>query len=283
MQQAADGFRVVRGAPAPEKGLAVLLDGGAVELDRSVDRRQRERHQPALPGDAEQEQVAVERVAHQAAGHRGGVEEKGPAGAAGFVDAGLHRLLRKLPVGVVREFGSRCFGDVDDCPCLAGKNLRQGFGAGGDHEVAADHGVRFAGGDARGMQVLGSVGDAQVRKDGAEFLRQAGHVENRDTLAVEVRGHAEQRAESDDAGTADAGDQDVEGVARVGEYGVGKVGKSRGKSAGRSAGQAAIVAGDGAAGAQPAAFDADETRAEGINLESSVNSLPVREKGEPKA
>ena len=33
-----------------------------------------------------------------------------------------------------------------------------------------------------------------------------------DALALEVRGHAEQRADGDDAGAADAGDQDAVGL-----------------------------------------------------------------------
>ena len=169
--------------------------------------------------------------------------------------------LGKLPVGVAREFGGGCFGDVDHCPRLAGKYLGQRFGAGGNHQVTADDGVGFAGGDARGMDIFGLVSDAQVRKDGAEFLRQAGHVEYRDALAVEVRGHAEQGAEGDDAGPANAGDQDVEGASRVGQHGVGKVGKSGGKSGRKSA----LIGGDGAAGAQFAAFDGDKAGAEAID------------------
>ena len=36
----------------------------------------------------------------------------------------------------------------------------------------------------------------------------------RAALALEVRGHAEQRADGDDAGAADAGDEDAVGLAR---------------------------------------------------------------------
>ena len=43
--------------------------------------------------------------------------------------------------------------------------------------------------------------------DGAAFLREAGHVDHAAALALEMRGHAEHRADRDDAGAADAGDR----------------------------------------------------------------------------
>src|SRR6185437_16240343 len=43
--------------------------------------------------------------------------------------------------------------------------------------------------------------------DGAALLRKARHVEHRDALALEMRGHAEQRADRHHAGAADASDQ----------------------------------------------------------------------------
>ena len=60
---------------------------------------------------------------------------------------------------------------------------------------------------------LRPLGDAQVALHRAALLREAGHVEHADALAFEMRRHAEQRADRDHAGAADAGDDDVVGEA----------------------------------------------------------------------
>ena len=57
--------------------------------------------------------------------------------------------------------------------------------------------------------------DAHMAHHRAVLLRQAGEVEDGAALAFEVRGHADQRADGDDAGAADAGDQDAVGLARA--------------------------------------------------------------------
>ena len=74
-----------------------------------------------------------------------------------------------------------------------------------------------AGRDAYGMDVPGRAGDADMAVDGAALLREAGHVEHRAALALEMRGHAEQRADGDHAGAADAGDQDAVGLVEGGQ------------------------------------------------------------------
>ena len=133
-------------------------------------------------------------------------------GAEGIDQLLFHAGQREMPVAVAREVGGRRFAAADHRAGAPFEHFRQRLGAGADHQVAAEDGMRFAGGDARGMDVFRPVGDAQVREDGAEFLRQPGHVEGGDALAVEVGGHADQRAEGDDAHAADAGDQQVVGM-----------------------------------------------------------------------
>jgi hypothetical protein len=80
----------------------------------------------------------------------------------------------------------------------------------------------FAGGDARRMQRSWRLGDAHVGHHGAALLRQAGHVEHGDALAVDVGGHAEQGADGDHAGAADAGDQDAVGLGEAAKAGAGR-------------------------------------------------------------
>ena len=71
---------------------------------------------------------------------------------------------------------------------------------------------RAAGGDAHRMDRLGPPGDPDMAVDGTAFLREPGHVEHGDALAFEMRGHAEQGPDGDDAGAADAGDENAVGL-----------------------------------------------------------------------
>ena len=74
---------------------------------------------------------------------------------------------------------------------------------------------------------LGLLRDAQVGGHGAALLRQAGLVEHGRALAFQMRGHADQRADRDDAGAADAGDEDVPGLREVaGNAGSRQVGET---------------------------------------------------------
>ena len=146
-------LEVDRGAPAPEEALAVEVDRDAVQLDRALERRARERHPALLVGVAEHEHVGGDGVAHQPDGELGGGDEmrflarhRGcrPAGPMpgscqfGFFTnsaVGVTLALTTARVRVVRHLGDR-------------------FGARGDHEVAAEHQARAAGVEARGVHLL---------------------------------------------------------------------------------------------------------------------------------
>ena len=81
-----------------------------------------------------------------------------------------------------------------------------------NHDVAAEHEIGAAGRDADGVDVLGLFGEADVAEHRAALLREPGHVEHADAAALEMRGHAQDAADGDDAGAADAGDDDVVGL-----------------------------------------------------------------------
>src|SRR5262249_45230338 len=83
-------------------------------------------------------------------------------------------------------------------------------------------------------------------------LRQAGHVQHADALALEMAGHAEHTADGDDAGAADASDQDAVRPLAIGQHGVGQ------------ALDAARLRRAPAGPAQPAAPYADEAGAEAL-------------------
>ena len=98
-------------------------------------------------------------------------------------------------------------------------------------DVAAEHQVGAAGGDADGVDVVRRIGDADVAVDRAALLREAGHVDDAGALAFEMRGHAEDGADGDDAGAADAGDDDAVGmIGRAAGCGSGSAGQSAGSA-----------------------------------------------------
>jgi hypothetical protein len=136
----------------------------------------------------------------------------------------------------------------------------QRLGAGADDQVAGQHGVGLLGVDAHLVQPLGAVGQAHEGQHGAALLREAHEVEHAGMVALEVRGHGNQRTDGDHPGAADAGDQQVVGAGpdlgrrpRQGGH-LGQEGLSR-------AVQDARVA------AQPAAAHRHEARAEALGAE----------------
>ena len=81
----------------------------------------------------------------------------------------------------------------------------------GHHVVGRHHQIGAAGDDARGGDVCGVRGKPDVAQHRAALLREAGHVEDHGGLALDMGGHAEQRADGQHAGAADAGDARLQG------------------------------------------------------------------------
>ena len=133
----------------------------------------------------------------------------GGAAADRFADHRLHARQRKLPIRIAREIGRRRFRAIHHHPRAAGLHAGQGVRRSGDDDIAADHGIGFAGGYAHGMNGFRIIADADMGKHRAALLRQSGHVEHGDALAVDVRGHPDQGADGDHAGAADTGNQNA--------------------------------------------------------------------------
>ena len=94
----------------------------------------------------------------------------------------------------------------------AGPRVAQRLGAGRNHQIAAEHqSAAPAAMRAPRAMLSGSPAMRTWRHDRAALLRQPGLVEHDDAVPVEMRRHAEQRADRDHAGAADAGEQDAAG------------------------------------------------------------------------
>ena len=84
------------------------------------------------------------------------------------------------------------------------------------HFVGGEHEIGRTGNDARTGDVGGVFGQPDVAEHRAALLRQTGHVEDHAGLALDMGGHAEQRADRQHAGAADAADGDVIGTIQIG-------------------------------------------------------------------
>ena len=127
-------------------------------------------------------------------------------------DGALEALGRQRIVGIAGEVARQEFGGIDDDAGVARFDGAQHFLGAGDDAVAAEHEIGAAGGDADGVNFFRRIGDADVAVHRAALLREAGHVDHAGALAFEMRGHADDGADGDDAGAADAGDDDAVGM-----------------------------------------------------------------------
>ena len=132
--------------------------------------------------------------------------------ARGVADRLHHGLGAEIHVAVHHEGRDRRHVAVDHRPGDAGLDARQRRRRGGHDHVAAQHQVGAAGGDAHGVQVFGLGREAHVAHHRAVLLGQAREVEHGAALALEMGRHADQRADGDHAGAADAGHQDAVGL-----------------------------------------------------------------------
>jgi hypothetical protein len=117
--------------------------------------------------------------------------------------APLQPVGGEAEVGIAGELAGHHRGAVDDGAGDAGTDLAHGVAARRHHHVAGENEVGRTGRDADGVQILRPGRDPDMAEDGAALLGEAGHVEGGAALALEMRRHAEQGPDGDDAGAAD--------------------------------------------------------------------------------
>ena len=79
----------------------------------------------------------------------------------------------------------------------------------GNNNVAAKHEIGAAGGDADRMDVARLIGKPNMAVYSAALLREARHIEDTHSPALEMGCHAQDSTDRYDPGAADAGDDDV--------------------------------------------------------------------------
>ena len=100
---------------------------------------------------------------------------------------------------------------VDDAAGAAGVAERDGVLGDRDHLVGGEHDIGRAGDDARAGHFGRMIRQADMAEHRPALLGQAGHVEDHAGLALDMRSHAEQRADGQHAGATDAADRDIVG------------------------------------------------------------------------
>ena len=207
-----DARRVHRCKPAPVKALLVGIDRRTVQLDGTQDGRLAHRQQAALIRESHHEKIGGNGIAHESGREFGGIQELRFAGADGVLDFTLHRSQRKREIGVARKAGRHHQRRVDERLGDTLLHLGELLVPDAGQDVARQHQLRLARGNARGMQCFRRVGNANMRHHRTILLRQPGHVQHAAALAFEMGRHAEQGADGDHAGAPDAGDHDAIGI-----------------------------------------------------------------------
>ena len=209
-QQREHPARVVGIAPAVQKSPLVEIDGHGVEFDRPLQSRGRHRHQTALPGVAEQKQIAGDGIPQQGGGDARRIQEM-----AALTHLRAHPLLHrrggKRRVGVQNKTrrGDLCV--VDHRLRAPVRDLAHGLVGRGHHEIATEQQVRFPGGDTHRENVVLAPPDAHMRDHRAELLGQPGLIHGGTAFALNVRGHGDQRRDGQHTGAADAGHHRIPG------------------------------------------------------------------------
>ena len=207
--QRLDLGEIVGGEAAEGKTAFVGVNGDAVQFNGARDGRKRERHETFLERIAEHEQIGGDGIAHQRRGERSGVDTV--AVARRRFDRLEHLGGLEIDVRLEDEGRGRLRVAVDDGLGGAGPETRQRYGARGDHRIAGQQHIGAARGDAHRVKVFRLWRQPHMAHHRAVLLRKPADVEHGAAFAFEMRRHAKERAQRDDAGAADAGDEDAVG------------------------------------------------------------------------
>src|SRR5260221_2376718 len=210
---------------AVERSL-VHLHHGTVQFDGFVDGIGRNRHQTFLERVSEHEQVGRNRIAYQRGGDARRLHEFGIGFAHALGDGAFERLPGKLDVRVASELSGHLLVRVHHHARAFPRGIH-GLLAGRDHEIAAQHQLRPARAQTHRLDVFGPGRDLQMAPYRTALLCQASHVQGAETLVLQVRRHADDRADGHHAGPADAGDHDAVRLVQVRQLRFGHCGEQR--------------------------------------------------------
>ena len=126
-----------------------------------------------------------------------------------LADGAPERLVRELEIRLARELTSHLLMRVHHHAGDTQAGRVHGLLAGAHDEIAAQDRVRPTGAEAHGLDILGVGGDLQMAPHRTALLGQARHVQPAESLSLQVRGHAHDRADGHHTGAAHARDHDA--------------------------------------------------------------------------
>ena len=196
--------------PSEPESLRVHLDGDGVDRDRLLDRFRRQRQQSPLIGIAHHHHVGGDGIAQQGFRRLGEIEESRILAQRGFQHV-IDLPAPEIEIAVEDEVGGRNDVAVDDADRATRLTKRHGFLGSGHDFIGGDHEIGRAGNDARTGDVSGMFGQPDMTQHRPTLLRKPRHIQDHAGLALDMGGHAEQCADGQHAGAADAADGNVIG------------------------------------------------------------------------
>ena len=200
------------------KGAMILVDRHAVQHDRLPQCAVGHGHQPFLPREAQHDHIGENRIAQKPFCHRIGIETGKVFTPHGIADHTLALVSVQLRVTVQYQIARGHFGEVQHHlgrGSIVDRRLR---GRGND-DIAANHRIRRPVINAHLMDRIRARPDPDKAKHRAELLREAGEIQHAGPLALQMRGHGDQRADRDHAGAAHTCDQQIKGRIKAGQFG----------------------------------------------------------------
>ena len=192
------------GAAAPGKSGFVVVNSHRVEFNRTNQRVQAQRYPAFLPGIAQQHRVGINAVAHQLGGGQVGIEGADVLSAHGLGDLKLAGTAWICPRAVVHKRCRWRTVGVECHMCSTKLHAQHRFLVSRNDGVATNDQVCIGRAHPRGANVVRRVADEHMAPGTAAFLRQTRRVLRHDALAFNMRGHAQQLTDGDDACAAHA-------------------------------------------------------------------------------
>ena len=137
---------------------------------------------------------------------------------------GLHLRFLEIKVAVADECGHRGDAGVQHGLGPVGAAQDDGFFRSGHHRIRRDQQIGRTRGNARRRNRPVRARDADMAHHRAALLRQPGHIQHHGDLAFDMRGHAQNGADGQNARPPNPRQRKVPGALDGGQHGIGQAG-----------------------------------------------------------
>ena len=200
--------RIMRHHPPPVECIGIGPHGNPVQCNCLNNRRTPDRDQALLPGIAQHDQIGGDLVARHGQRRRAEIVEMRdrPDGTGHHA---LNRRLLKIKVALAHEIGYRGNAGVQDGMGHRRITQRNRLFRPTHHAVRRQQQIRRAIGNARRSRRRSGGRQANMAHHRPALLRQPCHVQDQRCQALQMRRHAQNRADGQNAAAANPGHGDV--------------------------------------------------------------------------